>query len=158
MSAALDDLKKLPLLTYPPGGIICEQGHEDGKVYFLEKGAVEVLKNGVLVAEVSEQGAVFGEMAILLKIPHTATVKATEESHLYVVEEPEKFLNKHPEAILHVARILAKRLDSLNRYLVDVKSQFKEFDDHVSMVDEVLDSLMAKHPREIPRRDPGEYY
>jgi CRP-like cAMP-binding protein len=153
----MDELKSLPLLKYAPGDAILEQGHEDGRVYFLEKGSVQVLKNGILIAEVSEQGAVFGEMAVLLKIPHTATVRAVEESHLYVIEEPEEFLKRHPEASLHVARILAKRLDSLNRYLVDVKSQFKEFDDHVSMVDEVLDTLMAKHPREIARRDPGEF-
>jgi hypothetical protein len=40
----------------------------------------------------------------------------------------------------------------LNRYLVDVKSQFQGSDDHVHMLDEVLDALMTKHPRSIERR------
>jgi hypothetical protein len=45
-----------------------------------------------------------------------------------------------------VARLLARRLDSLNKYLVDVKAQY-EGHDHLGMVDEVLEALMHRHPR-----------
>ncbi|MCG3196844.1 MAG: cyclic nucleotide-binding domain-containing protein [Candidatus Omnitrophica bacterium] len=157
METAMEALKQLPLLAFPPGATILEQGGGEGRVYFLAEGTVEVLKDHVPIAEVSDPGAVFGEMAVLLKIPHTATVRAVSESRLHVIEEPEEFLKRFPETALYVARILAKRLDSLNRYLVDVKSQFKEYDDHIHLVDEVLESMMARHPREITRRDPGEY-
>ena len=72
------------------------------------------------------------------------------------VDSPEEvhpwFLRDNPGMTLYVATILAHRLDSLNRYLVDAKSQFEGFDDHVHMLDEVLDTLMTKHPRCIERR------
>ena len=54
-----------------------------------------------------------------------------------------------------MARVLARRIDSLNRYLVNIKEQFKDRADHLGIVDEVLDSLMNKHPRDIPRRNAG---
>jgi hypothetical protein len=42
--------------------------------------------------------------------------------------------------------LLARRLDALNKYLVDVKQQF-EGHDHIGMVDEVLDTLLHRQPR-----------
>ena len=47
---------------------------------------------------------------------------------------------------MHVSEVLARRLDALNKYLVDVKQQF-EGDDHLSMVDEVLEVLMNRQRR-----------
>lgn len=49
----------------------------------------------------------------------------------------------------------ARRLDSLNRDLVEIKHQFKDRADHLGIIDEVLDALLHKHPRNIPRRDAG---
>jgi hypothetical protein len=55
-----------------------------------------------------------------------------------------------------MARILARRLDSLNRYLVNIKEQFRDRADHLGIIDEVLDALMHRHPRVIPRRETGD--
>ncbi|MCA9413614.1 MAG: cyclic nucleotide-binding domain-containing protein [Candidatus Omnitrophica bacterium] len=145
-------LSELPVRKLQPGEVLMHQGGTDKQVFLLKNGAVEVLKDGVSITEVSEELAVFGEMAILLNKNHTATVRAATESEFYVVEDAKKVLTWHPEAAMYVAEILARRLDSLNRYLVDVKSQFRQFDDHVNMVDEVLDTLMTKHPRNVERR------
>jgi CRP/FNR family transcriptional regulator, cyclic AMP receptor protein len=117
---------------------------------------VEVLKAGVLIAEVYEAGAVFGEMAHLLRTEPTATVRALTSCQLRLVADPAEFFRQHPAVALHMAEILARRLDSLNRYLVDIKLQFKDRADHLSIIDEVLDALMHKHPRHIPRRDAGD--
>jgi hypothetical protein len=68
---------------------------------------------------------------------------------------PAEFFRKNPDIALHVAELLARRVDSLNRYLVEIKNQFRDRADHLSIIDEVLDSLMHKHPRSIPRRDAG---
>ncbi len=46
--------------------------------------------------------------------------------------------------------MLARRLDSLNKYLVDVKHQF-EGHDHIGMVDKVLEALLHRQPRERVR-------
>ncbi|MEJ1972088.1 MAG: hypothetical protein WDM96_06350 [Lacunisphaera sp.] len=69
---------------------------------------------------------------------------------------PGNFFRQNPDVALHMATILARRLDSLNRYLVDIKHQFKDRSDHLGIIDEVLDALMHKHPRNIPRREAGD--
>jgi CRP-like cAMP-binding protein len=114
---------------------------------------VEVLKDDVPVAITSQPGAVFGEMAALLNCPHTTTVRAESPCAFYIVEDPRKLLSEHPEVCLHICELLARRLDSLNRYLVDVKHQF-EGHDHLGMVDQVLEALLNRHPR--PRVRPSE--
>jgi len=152
MESLKEFLTSLPVREADAGEAVIEQGRRENFVLLLKSGSVEILKDGVAITEVSEEFAIFGEMSILLDQPHTATVKAIEPSRFYVVEDAKKVLMWHPEAALYVAEILARRLDSLNKYLVDVKNQFREFDDHVGMVDEVLDTLMNKHPRKVERR------
>ena len=132
------------------GQILLQQGDKTGRLYFLIEGEVEVLKDEMPVAIASQPGAVFGEMAALLGGHHTATVRAVKPCAFYVVENPREFLKASPEACLHVCELLAKRLDSLNKYLVDVKHQF-EGHDHLGMVDEVLEALLHRQPRERVR-------
>ena len=99
----------------------------------------------------------FGEMSVLLGCPHTATVCASTEVECRVASQPIEFLRANPEVMFYVARILARRLESLNRYLVDVKQQLRDQEGHVGMIDEVLDALMTRHPRQIqPRQPAGE--
>ena len=57
-----------------------------------------------------------------------------------------EFLKEHPDVHLHLSTLLAKRLNSVTSYLVDLKSQFEDHDDHLGMVDEVLESLLHHQP------------
>ena len=53
----------------------------------------------------------------------------------------------------------AARLDGLTQYLVDVKEQFAGHDDHLGMVDRILDTLVhhqAPRPRTGSARDPED--
>ena len=49
-------------------------------------GAVAVVKEGVEIAGVTEPGAVFGELSVLLDQPHTADVRALEASQFHVAD------------------------------------------------------------------------
>lgn len=146
-------ISELPSITLHPGEELLIQDSTGENLYILESGHVEVIKDGIKITEVTEPSAVFGEMAILLNSRHTATIRALAPSTFRVAESSKDYLLHHPALALHVAEILARRLDSLNRYLVDVKSQFREYEDHVGMVDGILDVLMTKHPRRIDRAD-----
>ena len=142
----------LSLRAIPAGEVLIEENSVAGALYFLARGTLEVRKDHVQLAEVAEEGAVFGEMSVLLSTVHTAAVLALTEVEVWVAEDPELFLRENPEVALYVSRILARRLNALNRYLVDIKNQFSDMDDHLGMVDEVLGALMNKHPRDIDRR------
>jgi len=122
------------------------QGSPVGPLLVLIEGEVEILRDNIRVAKTAQAGAVFGEMSILLHCPHTASVRALKPSRLAVIENPKEFLSGSTVASLHVAGLLAKRLDALNKYLVDVKRQY-EGHDHLGMVDDVLETLMHRQPR-----------
>jgi CRP/FNR family cyclic AMP-dependent transcriptional regulator len=149
-------LQTLPAISCTAGAVLITEGRPLDGLYFLESGEVEVLKGGELIAEVFEPGAVFGDMAYLLGSAPTATVRALTPCVFRHVADPREYFRNNPDSALHMAVILARRLDSLNRYLVDIKQQFKDRADHLGMIDEVLDALMHKHPRDIPRRPQGD--
>jgi CRP-like cAMP-binding protein len=149
-------MRSLPQVTLAAGQVLITEGQPIPGLYFLESGEVEVLKEGIQIAEVYQVGAVFGDMAYLLKTEPTATVRAITPCTFRQVSDPPAFFRQQPDYALHMAEILARRLDSLNRYLVDIKHQFKDRADHLGIIDEVLDSLMHKHPRVIPRREAGD--
>jgi CRP/FNR family transcriptional regulator, cyclic AMP receptor protein len=127
------------------GEAIIEQGGRTNLLWFLVEGAVEVVKDGVRVATATQSGAVFGELAALLGANHTATVRALEPCVFYVCENPRAFLESSPLVCLHVCELVARRLDAVNQYLVDVKQQFVG-DQHLGMVDDVLGTLIHRHP------------
>ena len=68
----------LPVVSYEIGETAIAGGTTSGRLLVLKKGAVEVLKNGVRLAEVSEPGVIFGELSLLLDRPHTADVRALQ--------------------------------------------------------------------------------
>lgn len=159
MSAILEVLRDHPVRAFSTGEILLEQGGRTGLLFILIEGAVEVVKDDVTVAFASEPGAMFGDLSALLGIAHTAAVRAVRPSRFYVVSNPRAFLEQNPPACLHLCELLARRLDAVNKYLVDVKQQFAGHD-HLGMVDGVLDTLMHRNPRQrvAPRestlRDP----
>ena len=152
----LSVLRSAPQISRPAGHELITEGRPLQGVYFLESGEVEVCKNGVSIAEIYEPGAVMGEMSWLLATLPTATVKTSTPCTFRHVANPPEFFRLNPAATVHMATILARRLDSLNRYLVEIKHQFQDRADHLGIIDEVLDSLMHKHPRDIPRRNAGD--
>jgi len=110
--------------------------------YILIDGKCEILKGNFQINRVSEPGSILGEMSILLNIPHMATVKSIGKTELYVVDDALDFLKSNTEITFHLAKLLAQRLNGVTSYLMDIKKQFEGSEDHFSMVDEVLESLI----------------
>lgn len=152
----LSALASLPLLSVNTGDIVITEGEPIRGIYFLESGEVEILRNGVLIAETYEPGSALGEMSWLLNTTPTSTVRALMPATFRHAVDPATFIRQNPDVALQMAVTLARRVDSLGRYLVDIKNQFKDRADHLGMIDEVLDSLMNKQPRNIPRRATGD--
>jgi CRP-like cAMP-binding protein len=155
MASILDTCRgRLPERTFAAGEVVIAEGTPAGKLYILAEGTVEVLKSDYEINSLSDPGSVFGEISVLLDTAHTATVRTTTVARFYVVDEPREFLRSAPEVALGVARLLAKRLHAMTTYLVDLKRQFEHHDDHLGMVDEVLDALThAQDHDHIPGSD-----
>lgn len=146
MPDILNTLQDQSLRSFSAGEAVIGQGESTGALYVLIEGTVEVVKDGILVARSSEPGVIFGDLSALLGVPHTAEVHTVTACRFHVVPDARAFLAEHPPLCLHLCELLARRLDAVNKYLVDVKKQF-EGHDHLGMVDQVLDTLMHRQPR-----------
>jgi CRP/FNR family transcriptional regulator, cyclic AMP receptor protein len=114
-------LAGFPITVCQAGETVVSAGSTTGRLLILKNGGVAVLKDGVEIATVTEPGAVFGDLSVLLDQPHTADVRALEASQFYVADAAT--LRVDPIALLYVATVLARRLDDANQALIELRGQ-----------------------------------
>jgi CRP/FNR family cyclic AMP-dependent transcriptional regulator len=143
----------MPARRLEPGAVLYGQG--DGsptEVAVLVDGAVRVEVAGVVIAAITVPGAFIGEIGALLGTHRTATVVAVEPSTVRIIGDPDTFFTTNPELAIELARQLAGRLHRLLAYLADVRTQFADAGDHLSLLDSVLGRLALRPPVDI---EPG---
>ena len=128
-AAFQNSLARLAVVTYQPGETVIVDGSKTGRLLILKKGTVTIEKEGTEIAKVTEPGAVFGELSLLLDQPHTADVRALETSQLHVANAA-ALLAQNPIAVLYIAKMLAHRLDAANHALIQLKSQLQSGEPH----------------------------
>ena len=133
----------------PAGTHVIHEGGKTGPLFVLIRGRLEVIKGDVVVAVVTEPGAMFGEMSVLLDQPHTATVRAAADSVVYEFDDAASFLRDQPAVALLIARLLAQRLNVATTYLADLTHQYAGHGNHLSMVSELLHSMINLPPSQV---------
>jgi CRP/FNR family transcriptional regulator, cyclic AMP receptor protein len=131
------------------GTSIITEGGASGHLYVLMEGRLEVIKGDTVVATIAEPGAVLGEMSVLLDQPHTATVRAASDSVIYEIDDAAAFLREQPAVALLIARLLAQRLNVATTYLADLMHQYAGHGNHLSMVGELLQSMINLPPTQV---------
>lgn len=142
MRAILDHFAGGREILLAAGELLIRQGESTGHLYVLVDGRLDVIKGDTVVATVAAPGAVLGEMSVLLKQPHTATVRAAVDTEIYQIDDAARFLREQPEVALLVATQLAQRLNAATTYLADIKRQYAGHGTHLAMVGDVLESLV----------------
>jgi CRP-like cAMP-binding protein len=122
LAAFRNSIAALPVKTFEPGEYVLTAGSRTGQLFILRQGTVEVVRDDLHIATVSEPGAVFGELAIILDKPHTADVRAVERSEFHVADAS-SLLGENVAALLYVSALLARRLDSANDVIVEIKRE-----------------------------------
>ena len=148
----------LPVQSFAPGAVLLKEGERSGLLYVLIEGEVEILKGDFQINTVVEPGAVFGEVSVLLDIPHIASVRAVTPCRVYRVQECAVFLRSNAEITYELSRLLAERLQGVTSYLADLKRQFEDHDNHFGIIDDVLETLVHQQKRSFTPgsdRDPG---
>jgi CRP-like cAMP-binding protein len=148
MTDLLDFCAGLPKQSLAAGEVLIEEGVRHDGMLVLVSGSVSVERDGIPFARIDTPGAVFGEMSVVLDKVATATVRAGSDVEMYVIAEALDFLRDRPGAALAVLRMTAARLDGVTQYLVDVKRQYADRDDHFGMVDGILGALVHHQPRQ----------
>jgi CRP/FNR family cyclic AMP-dependent transcriptional regulator len=136
----LQKLSSLPVEAYQAGELILAGGSITGKLLIMSEGAVEVVRDGIRIAEIADPGAVFGDLAVLLDHPHSADVRALAPSTFYVADG-RTILRVDPITTLYVAGVLAQRLETVDGLLVKARRQLAQTDQPRRALRETLDNI-----------------
>ena len=98
-------------LDLPAGKEMATEGDRGREFFVLLKGEADVTRGGERINTMKE-GDFFGEIALVTKMPRTATVTATSDVDVLVITEREfdSLLKKSPEIGRSVAEALAERV------------------------------------------------
>ena len=99
-----------------------QKGEPGTEMYLICRGEVEVLDGAGKVQATLRDGDFFGEMALLLSEPRTATVRAKTICDLFVLEQADfsRILRDHPqfaEAIKEIAQARYQRKGDISSLL-----------------------------------------
>jgi CRP-like cAMP-binding protein len=109
------DLVQLAKMTedmdVPAGTVLCRQGDAGYEFFVLVEGEVDVIRGGKKIA-VRGPGDFIGEIALIEKVPRTATVKARTPLRFFVLTRQSFWglVEHHPQVERKILRTLAKRL------------------------------------------------
>ena len=153
MTSILDLCAAVPIRSFAPEAVLLAEGKKSGLLYVLVEGQVEILKRHFQINTVSDPGAIFGEISVLLDIPHMATVRAITPCRAHIIEDAQAFLRSHNELTLDLAKLLAQRLVGITSYLAEVKSEYEDQKDHLDMVHLIVETMSHEQRRKRPLPD-----
>jgi len=128
------DLKKY-ISTYQTGQILFLEGDDAQDLYLLVSGELDIIKGNMKISEITEKGALFGEMSFLLDSRRTATTRARGEVKVICIpkEEITSFLRNFPSVAETITKALAHRLDETSQILFGLKEFCDQLPDAVIM-------------------------
>jgi CRP/FNR family cyclic AMP-dependent transcriptional regulator len=110
-------------VNFAAGQEVCHQGDQGDTMYVILGGAADVLidsPSGQIAVAEMKKNSFFGEIAILLEVPRTATIKATEPlSTLKITKDTfYRLVDEVPQMAIEVMRELAQRVEDTNQKLL----------------------------------------
>lgn len=115
-------LSKLAPLSVAPGEIIMRQGEPGDRFYVVRSGQIEIVKDGIVIAT-RGRGEAVGEIALLMNVPRTATVRAVEPTELLALSRADfndillNYLNRSEQ----LAQLSLLRLETHGRFLGNIQ-------------------------------------
>ena len=115
------------LETYEDKDVIIREGNSDIDFFKLVRGAVYVVKGGRVIAEISEPGEYFGEMAAITGDPRYASIISKGRSKIkrFPGDKLGEVIEKYPEVAKHLFTVLADRLHDADKRIVQMHNQMK---------------------------------
>ncbi|MDD2466685.1 MAG: type IV-A pilus assembly ATPase PilB [Desulfobulbus sp.] len=112
---------------YEDGDVIIQEGNKDRDFFKLIRGKVAVLRSGKKIAEITEPGEYFGEMAAILEEPRSASIISVGRCTIkrYPGDKLSELIEKYPEVSRHLFRTLVERLHKTDRIVVQLASAGK---------------------------------
>lgn len=138
-------------IRYTKGDVIIVEGSHTSEAYILERGSVEVYRQGPPEHRIAvlRAGDMFGEMALITEQPRSASVRALEDVEVSIVERDEllDMWRTDPHASLAVMRMLCERIRAVNSLITELSQHGPKSEEAVRAhlgID--ADSLHASSP------------
>ncbi|MEA3505886.1 MAG: cyclic nucleotide-binding domain-containing protein [Elusimicrobiota bacterium] len=145
--------------NYREGEMVFEEGSQGNAVYIINKGRVQILKEGKILGVFSE-GEVFGEMALYEEEKRSASARALSELALLKISNSDfkKFIREHPDFgvnfLLGSIQEMSARLRKTSQYFVTVFETGKIVGGHYS-VNELIQKIIGKIIGDVPTATGG---
>ncbi len=115
-------------VTFKDGEVLCRQGETGDAAFIILDGTADVQverKEGTMSVATLTKNDIVGEIAILCDVPRTATVLAKGELTTLKVTKDLFFglVKDFPEIGVEIMRVVAHRLDTTTRELIDTKEK-----------------------------------
>lgn len=141
-------LSDLPVETFEANTLLMQAGTVSNRILILKEGALEISREGVPLSVVEEPGTIFGELAALLRRPHTADVRPLRTSTLHVADAI-SFFDTYPAVALYVATGLARRLEAADMRMLEVRKKLQEVEKTPASLSRMLDSMQESFRRAL---------
>jgi hypothetical protein len=102
--------------AHEKGDVVFREGEVGGERYFVLSGAVAVSKEDKMIRVIKEN-EFFGELAMLLNLPRSATVTVMEpDTRLIGIAQDnfETLLRENPDIVLTILRVMSRRLETVD--------------------------------------------
>lgn len=101
----------LPSRHFSAGEVIFNEGDAPDAVYVIASGKVEISKGGRLLATLERDG-VFGDMALIERVPRSASATALTDAECYVIDmdQFDVLVGELDPALKAIFKILSHRL------------------------------------------------
>ena len=105
---------------YEDGDLIIREGNTDIDFFKLIRGALTVIKGGKKIAELTEPGEYFGEMAAISGEQRTASIVSQGRSTVkrYPGGKIDEIIEKYPDVSSHLFKTMTSRLQKSNQIIV----------------------------------------
>jgi type IV pilus assembly protein PilB len=106
--------------TYEDGDVLIREGNTDRDFFKLIRGALTVIKGGKKIAELTEPGEYFGEMAAISGEQRTATIVSQGRSTVkrFPGDKLDEVIEKYPDVSSHLFKTMTARLQRSNQIIV----------------------------------------
>ncbi|MDR3631845.1 MAG: type IV-A pilus assembly ATPase PilB [Desulfocapsaceae bacterium] len=105
---------------YEDGDLIIREGNTDIDFFKLIRGALTVIKGGKKIAELTEPGEYFGEMAAISGEQRTASIVSQGRSTVkrFPGNKIDEIIEKYPDVSSHLFKTMTSRLHKSNQIIV----------------------------------------
>jgi len=116
-------------VVFTPGDIIVTAGEVGFEMYFISQGSVDVLSaDEQTVYATLAAGQFFGEIALLLSMPRTATIRAREYCDLYRLDKDnfDRVIQRYPDFAERINELAEKRKAEIEEIQQSKESEIPE--------------------------------